>query len=162
MRAPTPYNMHSIKHKSLSRQQDCQQVAESHVTQEPEGAMSVLLSVPPGHSPLQNHRPHNPSSLCPLAGNMSNRECIMNMKKHNNAFFQHTAADVHLGAWSPAETGEWDCYSIKSWIGRQRDLGSGLNGSRLMVSKWTVLTEKGHRTVPTKCLEGGQSHRPCH
>lgn len=57
------------------------------------------------------------------------------MKKPNNPFFQRTAANVHLGAWSSAGAGGGLLQHTVLDGQTDRDLGSGSYGSRLTVSR---------------------------
>lgn len=117
-----------------------QQVAESHMTPEPKACVQLpSVSHEVCHLCIQDTpyriTGHTPLPACGhMQDTQSNREQILNMKKPNNPFFQHVAADVHLGAWSSEGAGGLSKHMVLDRH-TDRDLGTGSYGSRLTASR---------------------------
>lgn len=63
------------------------------------------------------------------------------MKKFNNLFFQYVVVDVYLGVWLFEGVGGLSKYMVLDrYI--DRDLGIGLYGSRLIVSRFELKEDK--------------------
>lgn len=142
MRAQNHVTWLALNIRAYQRQQDCQQVAESHVTQKPEGAMSVLPSVPHRQSGLslaesQTTYPFQPVSTC---RKHEQQRMHYEHEKAQQCIFPAYCSRCALGCLVICRN--WGVgLSQHKVLDRQteRDLGSGSNGSRLTVSKWTVL-----------------------